>query len=171
MRLQLATVSLAMLLSCASYRKGPDLWTSAQIPEGMAVDSLTLPTHYQVFRFEVDMLRDALKDVGDSENESLLVQLPDPENAIGPFKVWQSGVVSRQMARKYPGLIAYKGFCTSDVTSKIRMEVPTTGMQVMVITAEDTWFISPLDSASNLYMMYRKEDFPGGNQFWEGKVN
>ncbi len=131
---------------------------------------MDLPSEYRVYRFEVEMLRDALKDVGDSEDESLLVQLPDPDDNVGPFKVWQSGVVTKQMARKYPHLIAYKGFRTSDVTSRIRMELPKSGMHVMVISEGNTWFISPLDVESDLYMVYRKDALSGVNSFWEGKT-
>ena len=170
MKLQLAKLLFLMIVtSCASYKRAPDLWTSADVPDGMA-DSLNLPSTYEVFRFEVDMLRDALKDVGDNESESLMVQLPDPDNDLGPFKVWQSGVVNKKLAKKYPEMIPYKGFQTSDIATKIRLEVPTTGMQVMVTAEEGTWFISPLDADAGLYMVYKKEDLPGGNDFWEGKI-
>jgi len=171
MRLRLATILLMCLMSCASYKSGPDLWTSAEVPDDWPTDNVNLPSAYQVFRFEIDILRDALKGVGDNEDTSLLVQLPDPENNVGPFKVWRSGVVTKEMARKYPDLITYQGFRTSDTSTRIRMEVPKSGMQVMVMAEEVTWFISPIDTRTDLYMVYRKDDLPGVNKFWEGKIN
>ena len=109
-------------------------------------------------------------DTGISEEEAILIQLPDPNGNIGTFKVWQSKVVSDKLLKKYPSLASYKGFRTSDVTTKIRMELPKTGLQVMVLENTSTWFISPYRVEDDIYMLYYKSALETENTFWEGKI-
>ena len=128
-----------------------------------------LPTDFSLYRLDVDLLVNSLKEVGSDEDHGLFVQFPDPDGNMNSFKLWKSSVVSEGLLEKYPNLRAYRGFSITD-GSNIRMELPTEGMQAMVSAVGQIWFIAPYDQEQQLYMTFYKSDYPSDHKFWEGRI-
>ncbi len=162
---------LFLVVACAGNRRAVALWSAHDLESTPSTVEGVLPKQYSLFQFNINLLKEGLQDVGNSEDESILVQLPDPNGDIGPFKIWQAQVVSAKLLKKYPSLANYKGFRTSDVSTKIRLELPPSGLQVMVSGVGETWYISPYNAEKNIYMLYYKSDLEKDNTFWEGKMN
>ncbi len=168
--LRMALVLLVFLSSCTLNRKYRTLWTDVGADGVPSTVPGPLPGEFSLFKFDTDFLKDGLKDAGASEEEGILVQLPDPGGDVGPFKIWQSKLVSPKLLEKYPGLAAYKGFRTSEVSTRVRLELPDSGMQVMVSGIGETWYISPYNAEEDIYMLYYRSSLAKENTFWEGKT-
>ncbi len=160
-------VLLIVLSACSASRRTTSLWTAAKPDQ--AVTPEVLPTDFSLYRLDVDLLVNSLKDVGSSKDEGIFVQFPDPEGNMNSFKVWRSSVVSEGLLEKYPNLRAYQGFSITD-GSDLRMELPTEGFHAMVSSLGQTWFIAPYDKEEQLYMTFYKSDYPFENKFWEGRI-
>lgn len=155
-------------MACSGSRRVTALWEpiSSQEAQGPEV----LPTDYELYRLDIDQLRGALDQTGNDDSEGVYVQFPTPSGTMNSFKVWTSGVVSESLAKKYPNLKAYQGFSPTRVSTRIRLELPNAGLQVMVNDDSGTWFIAPFNSTENLYMVFNKQDMPSNNNFWEGRI-
>lgn len=141
----------------------------ATSPSDQAVAPEVLPTDFTLYRLDVDLLSNSLKEVGSDQDVGIFVQFPDPSGGMKSFKVWRSSVVSEALLEKYPSLRAYQGFSITD-GGDLRMELPSDGLQVMVNSVGRTWFIAPFDKEQQLYMTYYKSDYPSTNKFWEGRI-
>ena len=156
-------------MACSGNRKVTALWES--VPLGGKESVLeVLPSEYALYQLDIDQLKQALKNTGSQADEGIFVQFPDPAGTMQNFKVWSSGVVSEKLKAKYPDLNAYQGFNASEVSVKVRLEVPRSGLQVMVADGTNTWFIAPFDPAERLYLVFYKRDLSIENQFWEGRI-
>jgi len=154
---------------CSTNRKATSLW---QIEKGQDITPTVkpdLPEEYSLFKFDIELLKDALGEVGSDESNSIIVQLPDPEGNVGPFKVWRSSIVSEKLLKKFPSLASYKGFRTTNIATKIRLETPPSGLQVMVTETGKTWYIAPFNAEDDIYMLFDKKSLKKPNDFWEGK--
>ena len=157
------------LFACTANKKVAAIWTPLEVADQASKPSI-LPTSFELYALDVAQLQGALDQVGNSEDQAAIVQLPNPEGEMRSFKVWASSVVSKELLAKFPNLRAYQGFDTSNVTSRIRMEMPETGMQAMVSSVGATWFVSPFNKEAMQYMVFYKKDYPSENKFWEGRI-
>ncbi len=161
-------VLLFTLSACSTSRKITALWVPASLSDQADAPEV-LPTDFALYRLDVSLLTESLKEVGADQEEGLFVQFPGPDGTMNNFKIWSSSVVSEVLLEKYPNLRAFQGFALSD-ESNIRMELPDQGLQVMVRSVGKTWFIAPYDKEQELYMVFYKTDFPSDNKFWEGRI-
>lgn len=159
---------LIFLGACSASKRTTALWTATK-SVNHATSPEVLPTDFSLYRLDVELLVNSLKEVGSSKDEGIFVQFPDPEGTMNSFKVWRSSVVSEALLTKYPNLRAYQGFSITD-GSDLRMELPTEGFHAMVNAVGRTWFIAPYDKEQQLYMTYYKSDYPSNNKFWEGRI-
>ncbi len=156
-------------IGCAGIKNSKTLWEPLPTESAQPTVDLTLPSNFSLYQLDLELLKGALNEVGNNENSSIIMQLPDPNGNTGPFKVWKSSIVSEKLLKKFPSLASYKGFRTSDIGTKIRMETPPSGLQVMVTEPGNTWYISPFRPEEDIYMLYYKSDLKKENKFWEGK--
>lgn len=161
-------ILLIVLSACSASKRATALWTLTN-PTDQAATPEVLPTDFSLYRLDVDLLVNSLKEVGANKDEGIFVQFPDPEGNMNSFKVWRSSVVSEALIEKYPNLRAYQGFSITD-GSDLRMELPSEGFHAMVSSVGQTWFIAPYDKEQQLYMTFYKSDYPSDNQFWEGRI-
>ena len=169
LRITMLICCLILLSGCRTNRSVTTLWEQVEVEEVMANTKSLLPDKYTLFKFDVDLLKEALEDVGSDEANAIIVQLPDPGVNTGPFKICRSSIVSEKLLKKFPSLASYKGFRTSDVAAKIRLETPPPGLQVMVTETGKTWYIAPYNAEEDVYMLFEKTDLNSPNKFWEGK--
>ena len=156
---------LFILLTACGTVKHVALWNSSEGEGISASPDVKLPKKYNLYSFNTDLLKESLADVGDSEDEAIIVQFPE---IPGFFKIWETTIVSKKLLEKYPQLLTYKGFNTSDLSTTIRLEIPDEGMHVMVVSSERTTFISPYNRERNIYMVFDKKDLEHRG-FWENK--
>lgn len=161
---------MVVIFSCSSSKRTVNFWVSESKHQLSEEDKINLPGKYKLYTFDIPRLRETLSSAGNSEDESVYVQFPDPDYNLGPFKIWKSSVVADNLIEKYPSLQTYQGFSTTDILTSIRLELPKAGLQVMVTGANQTWYIAPVNPNQDLYIVYYKQDLKRKNNFWESKV-
>ena len=163
-----ASILLPLLFSCSTPKKAQQLWSPVDATDSQYTGNATIPDAYDVYRLQVTQITDALRTAGTTRDEARVVELPGPTGPMR-FVIWKSGVVSAELAAKFPSLVAYEGVATDSDVIKLRMETPQAGLQVMVMERSEQWFISPFDPENDIYMVYKKSDLTVPNTFWEGK--
>lgn len=162
-------VLLLVISACSTSKKTAALWEPAESNEQSVVPDV-LPNKFELYQLDLSLLTESLSQAGNTQDQGIFVQFPGPDGDMHNFKVWQSSVVSEAMLEKYPSLRAYQGFDLSLVSTSIRLELPEKGLQAMVRSGDDTWYIAPFDKNQELYMIFYKSDFPFTSKFWEGRI-
>ena len=97
------------------------------------------PSESRLLRLNLAQLRDALTGV-----DAINIMLPDPYGGAVEFALRPSSVMPKQLAARYPNILAFEGLALNDPATTIRMELSSKGLTAQVLGAGDRWLVDPV---------------------------
>ncbi len=111
-----------------------------------------------------------LSKSGVSEEESIEINIPNPDGELVQFKVWDAGIIAPELAKKFPFLKTFKGYEIANPSNRLRLETPS-GIFTAQIIGDKPWLISPYSRENQVYIVYLLSELPEKEKdFWEGKI-
>ena len=102
------------------------------------------PSESRLLKFNLAQLRDALNEVA-----TINIMLPDPYGGAVEFALRPSSVVPKQLAARYPEILAFEGVALHDSSTTIRLELSSKGLTAQVLGAGNRWLIDPVPGLSS----------------------
>lgn len=164
------TLYFMILISCVGTQSADALWIILDTEEVEALlfkSDADIPDKYDIYRFQTDRISRALRQAGRTHDQGVLLVLPDPYQDSITFKIWKSGVVSEALEKKHPSLASYQGYHVADATVKIRLDILQSGLEAMVTSTRETWFISSVTKKKDVCIVYKKSSLPARKWFRE----
>ena len=106
-------------------------------------------------QFEVATLDSAAFD--DFSDQTSSVFLPNPDGEIEEFIVNYTPVVADHVAHLY-SIKTYRGYRKSDPSTLLAFDISEQGISAAVLNATQSYFVEPLESETNQYIVYYKKD-------------
>ncbi len=125
------------------------------------------PTRYQTYHLNYTALAAALRQApmeftAAARQQPLLVQIPTAEGTLRTFRVWESPIMARELAERYPEIRTYAGEAADDPSVRVRLGVGYQGFHAFVrdaagrIQSVRTY----ADGQRDYYVAYREADLP-----------
>lgn len=144
------------------------LW-STPLPsalESVSGERRIQPKAYQTFALEINNLREQLKNAPmertpAAKTAAPVLEMPLPDGSMARFKVWESPIMEKGLADRYPSIRTYAGRGVNNPAMNIRFDLTPQGFHAMMFTPGfGTVFIDPLyHGQDGLYQVYAKKDF------------
>lgn len=89
------------------------------------------------------------------------IALPLPEGGVRVFRIWPNGLLSPELAERYPEIRTFSGQAMDDPSVTLRLDITPQGVRAMAIDPmEGDWFLDPyVYGQSGASIAYRKKDF------------
>ena len=101
------------------------------------------PSSYRALGIDAEGLRTYLAK-GASAQSTTTVTLPVPSGGTMDFSVIQSGVLSPELARKFPNLATYRGYAIDNTAITVSLELTSNGLTAQILEPGNRWVIDPV---------------------------
>ncbi len=166
--MRLAVLALASLgLSLPALAEGP--FRPVNVPAeaaGLPATSVRASA-VRPYRFDARLFAEATKAVAKERADevgapSTLLELPQPDGTLAPFRVIESPVMAPELAAKFPEIRTFRGVGVDDPTASVRFEVSPRGFSAMVLSAFGAWYVEPWSRERRDYVasFYRRDALP-----------
>jgi subtilisin-like proprotein convertase family protein len=118
------------------------------------------PSHYEVYKLDTKILQSKLKKASKqfSKAEAISITLPDDNDNMKNYLVYQSGTISEGLAKKFPELKSYRIF-SKEGSEQGSLVVSKWGVFIEIFrTSKSPLLIQPIDAVSENYIIYKKKD-------------
>lgn len=89
-----------------------------------------------------------------------LITLPTPDGNMMNFRIFESPMMEKPLADKYPMIKTYTAISTENDWITAKLDYTSAGFHAMVFNAENTYFIDPYSNENtDYYVVYYKRDF------------
>jgi len=89
-----------------------------------------------------------------------LIALPTPDGNMMNFRIFESPMMEKPLADKYPMIKTYTAISTENEWITAKLDYTPAGFHAMVFNAENTYFIDPYSNENtDYYIVYYKRDF------------
>ncbi len=132
-----------------------------------------VPQAYRVIRLNQDLMRDLLskapaegeKDLSPRET---VITLPMPDGTFSRFRVFDSPIMEKELADKFPEIRTYNGQGIDEPAALVRFDYTPEGFHALVLRPEGSVFIDPYSKGNTQeYLSYFKRDFDNPEKKWE----
>lgn len=124
-----------------------------------------VPLQYKVADVQLSQLKVVLSTAPfESKNgltaTSLTLSFPMPDGSSQKFKVYESPIMEKGLAIKYPEIKTYAGYGVDDKSATIRFDITPHGFHGLILSAQGMYFIDPYCKGNTMsYIVYDKKDF------------
>lgn len=161
----LLLLSFLVFLGCAGGQVS--LWEDTQSsPEEKPNANAPSPSSFRMVKVHTEHIRKTLESAGDTIDKAVTISLPTPNNNEATFQIWNSGVISPELQKKFPKLGAFQGVLVGSTQTTCRLDLTTDSFRFFVLDNTDPWFIEAYNRESNLYMVFTKSSLPEGAPAW-----
>lgn len=96
------------------------------------------------------------------QNSTFIFSIPKPDGSFEDFKLVESPVMEQGLADAFPDIKTYAGQGIDDPTATMRCDVTQFGFHAMVISANGTYFVNPLDlnTTADYISFYKRDALP-----------
>ena len=125
---------------------------------------------YKLFRLNSDLLQSKLDTNGlGSNQEYVLIQLPDLSGQLISFKVVESLIMHPDLQSRYSSIRTYKGVGIEDPTATLRFSVSPLGFHALSLSGvRSALYIEPYSkNDDSLHMVFEKDDINNMNSDFE----
>ena len=132
----------------------------------------SFPNEYQLWKLDLQSLKNTLRNTpvrGEFKGIStVIIQLPNAEGKLERFRVFETPIMEKGLAVKYPTIKSYVGKGIDDVTAVARFSITEFGLHNMTMSAgRSTAFIDPYTENTQFYIVYNKASLVGDQQTFE----
>jgi subtilisin-like proprotein convertase family protein len=112
------------------------------------------------FSLNAEFFKKALPAQAGAEHSKILY-FPGPGGELQAFRVYESPVLSAQLAQKFPDIRSFTGRGVTQPESRIRFSLSHRGIQTMLVGkgGEKTTFMHKAPGSSDKYILYQRDDF------------
>ncbi len=152
-------------------------WTKVtSVPAFQKEDRQINAVKYQLISTDLAVLKKVLMTApleftGDAIKKKVQIILPAPDGTMQRFWVWNSPVMEKPLAERFPQIQTFSCKGIDDVYASGRLDFTEKGFHAMIMTPSGSWFIDPFVKTSTaLYQSYYKSDFTTDKVFEETNV-
>ncbi|MEP6596342.1 MAG: reprolysin-like metallopeptidase, partial [Ginsengibacter sp.] len=125
---------------------------------------LLIPQIYRTVSLSFDQYKTYLKTAPEESETSikngLQIALPYPDNSFKKFKVVETRMMEKGLARQFPEIKTYIGQGIDEPAASVRIDFTYQGFHAYVISPDGALFIDPYQKANtNLYITYLSKDY------------
>jgi hypothetical protein len=85
-------------------------------------------------------------------------EFPLPDGTSLEFLIWADPILPLGLASSYPDIRTFTGYCPSDPTLRLKLDIGAYGMHGLILGPEADIFLDPAtDNRQDLYITYRKD--------------
>lgn len=148
------------------------LWQPAAAPAA-AGEQRIRPQASRLYSLQLDSLRSLLAQAPMEHSPAAaqrapILHMPLPDGGSLRLQVWESPVMDKRLAARYPGIRTYAGRGLDDPSVSLRFDLTPQGFHAIIFMQGGTAYIDPLyHGQDSLYQVYAKSDFlaPPDKQF------
>ena len=114
------------------------------------------------FRIDAAKLLGALKNApgeASGSKDAPVIALPMPDGSTARLAIYESSILSPEMAIRYPELKTYRGRQLDDPSSIAALDYTPSGLHVMLLSGSGTTMIDPVEDG--VYISYNPAGSPG----------
>lgn len=118
------------------------------------------PARSLVYTLNTTLFANELSKLSEDPKNGLVIALPTPGGSFQNFKVWQTPIMDRSLAAKYPTIRTYTATAVSDVQVTAKLDFTVKGFHAMIFDGANTYFIDPYSNINDgNYIVYYKKDY------------
>jgi hypothetical protein len=163
-------LSLFLWLSVSAQQ---NFWAPVSETEaGAAIfQSRTKPGNFKLFRlqeqlFKADLTNAPSERVVKAGSSSFIINIPNPDGELELFRAVEAPVMHPDLAARYPSIKSYAGRGVQNPARMIRFDASPLGFHAVVFTpGQPTYYIDPVDHASQIYLVVSRKDLGPTPQF------
>lgn len=161
---------ITVVLFCTYGYSQENLWKKQSekgIKQSDLLDRSSVPSEYQLFSLNLDLLKLKLKDapLRESKSSNLILQFPDADGNLKNFRIFEAPVMETGLAEKYPDLKSYAGQGVDNPAATIRFSVTLYGLHTMMFNNKGVSYIDPYTKDKTTYVVYNKTDLSAPKTF------
>ena len=164
---------LCFLLSANSFVfSQKSVWSNTsqeKIGNALKMERETFPSNYQLFSLDLNAFKAQLSLAPlDSSNElsSVILPFPTPDGKLKSYRVYESPIMEKDLADKYPDIKTYSAIGIDDATASMRISVTLFGVHIMSRTSQHgTYYIDTYTKDLNNYIVYSRKNIQKARTF------
>lgn len=164
---------ILLLIPLISFSQGRSLWQQTdetKIKQADLLERNSTPIAYDLFNLDLNSLKHVLADAPDRElniPSEITVQFPVADGKMETFEVYNASVLDREFAANYPDIQSYVAVSREKSGTIIRFSTTIFGFHATVHTIGKTYYIDPMTTDLQTYVMYAKENLYATNSLEE----
>ena len=87
-----------------------------------------------------------------------IISLPNPENDMVDFRIWDAPIMEAGLAAKYPHIRTFQIQNISNPTEHGRLSITSNGLRAYITSPREPYFIYPDNKEKNTYAVFNKSD-------------
>lgn len=125
------------------------------------------PAKQHYFKLDIEAMKSVLANAPmRGQTSNVIIEFPDSDGRMQPFKIWEAPVMHRDLAAKYPGNKSYVGQALANRATIIRFSVNLFGLYAMALAANDgTYYIDPYSNDGQYYTVYARQGLASSRSF------
>lgn len=158
---QIITIVLMVLMSSTIYAAN-NMWLPLASSDAPAKGQPVLqPAKYIIYKLHLQQMKTLLANASTDPKGGVVVMLPTPDGAYRSFNVWETPVMAKALADKYPAIKNYTAVATDNSFVTVKINITSFGFDAMVYDGSNTYFIDPYTKEDDgYYFCYYKRDYP-----------
>ncbi|WP_430408280.1 reprolysin-like metallopeptidase [Kordia sp.] len=155
---------ILLLIPIIGFSQGRSFWQKtdeAKIQQADLLDRNSTPVAYDLFNLNMSALKEVLSDAPDRDlniDSEIVVQFPTANGKMENFEVYNASVLDRDFAANYPEIQSYVAVSRENTGTIIRFSTTVFGFHATVHTIGKTYYIDPMTTDLQTYVMYAKEN-------------
>lgn len=153
-------------LGKAQSTSNATLWTPISGLSKSDTKRLITPLTCKAFELDLNALNMQLinapmERTPKAKTSPVIVEIPFSNGTINQFEVWESPIMEKGLADRYPNIRTYAGRAVNNPSTTIRFDVTPQGFHAIIYTQKSgTIFIDPLyHGQDDLYQVYDRKNF------------
>lgn len=156
---------LVLTVLSVSVQSQNKLWNRIEKPSStFRVKADRWASHYVPLHLTLNKMKDYLAQAPDessvkARNSSFIFELPMPDGSFSSFRMVESPIMEKGLAKAFPFIKTYAGQGIDDPTATLRIDYTQFGFHAMMLSAGGSVFIDPVDrNNTSEYISYYKKD-------------
>lgn len=140
----------------AGYNK---VWTKITKGQANSIGTQRIQSSSATFyQLNEDYMKSSLSNVGQTAETGTIIEVPTPEGTFMSFMVWETPLMAKELAAKYPSIKTYSGYAIDQEHITIKTNMTEYGFDAMVYNGANTFYIDAFSDQNNGYYQsfYRK---------------
>lgn len=142
---------ISLFIFSLSLTAQKSLWTSVddtQIILPRNSEKKDLPSQYITLELEFEQFQRLLYRANKefTNQRGIIIDLPLPDGSLAEFEIWESSIMEKGLAERYPTIKTYKGRATNNPSMISRFGYSELGFHAMIQSPEGVILIDPIAS-------------------------